>query len=76
MKEITERLTPLKAIRVFCLINCMDSRYAYKRVKKCNSLDCTLHPFRFGKDPKRVKIGKKRAGIFQKKYFFKTKHGK
>jgi len=41
-------MTPLKAIRLKCLDCCCGSRY---EVKLCTCLDCTLYPFRFGKNP-------------------------
>ena len=39
--------SPIKAIRAFCL-GCLETR---TDVEKCDSTDCSLHPFRFGKNP-------------------------
>jgi len=44
----------VKTIRKFCL-ECMGA--CSKLVAECGS-DCPLHPYRFGKNPKRVGIGK------------------
>ena len=54
MKE----LTPLKAIRVKCLDCCVGSSY---EVRICHISDCPLHPYRFGKNPKRAGMGNKDA---------------
>jgi hypothetical protein len=43
---------PVKAIREFCLECCGDSN---AEVKRCASVRCPLHPFRFGKNPYRTK---------------------
>lgn len=50
----TKRITPLKAIRLKCLDCCGGSP---KEVKLCAAEKCSLHPFRFGKNPKRAGIG-------------------
>jgi hypothetical protein len=42
----------LKAIREKCLDCCGDSR---KEVSECPCEKCSLHPFRFGKNPYRKK---------------------
>lgn len=42
---------PLKAIRAKCL----DCVYNAQEVKLCVSVNCALHPFRFGKNPFRAK---------------------
>jgi hypothetical protein len=47
-----QKLSPLKAIRKKCM-DCAGSR---GEVRKCNVLDCWLHPFRFGKNPFRKKV--------------------
>ena len=46
--------TPLKAIRAKCL-DC--SVYQLKEVRDCQITDCTLHPFRLGKNPNRKRVG-------------------
>lgn len=43
-----KRITPLKAIRLKCL-DCMCGNAA--EVRRCDLTDCSLHPFRFGKNP-------------------------
>lgn len=49
-------LTPLKAIRK----NCLDcSGGSSNEVKICKIEDCSLHRFRFGKNPNRKGIGGK-----------------
>lgn len=47
-------MTPLKAIRLKCLDCCCGSA---KEVKLCVCPDCSLFPFRFGKNPNRAGIG-------------------
>ena len=49
-----KRITPLKAIRLKCLECCCGS---HKEVKQCQAVSCQLHPFRFGKNPRRLGIG-------------------
>lgn len=44
---MSERVTPLEAIRAKCLDCCYDA----SEVKMCVSVKCPLHPFRFGKNP-------------------------
>jgi len=46
------KLNALKAIRAQCL-ECLNWNSNY--VKDCTSLLCSLFPFRFGKDPSKVK---------------------
>ena len=41
-------MTPLKAIRAKCLDCCGGQK---QEVKRCPCEDCTLRPFRFGKNP-------------------------
>lgn len=41
-------LTPIKAIRAKCLDCCCGS---VREVSLCPCADCSLHPFRFGKNP-------------------------
>lgn len=43
---------PLKAIRAKCLDCCCNDK---GEVKLCPCAECALHPFRFGKNPFRVK---------------------
>jgi hypothetical protein len=43
-----ERLTPIKAIRAKCLDCCCGHA---NEVKLCELKDCTLHPYRLGKNP-------------------------
>ncbi len=47
-------MTPLKAIRRKCLECCCGQ---YKEVRLCPSKDCSLYPFRFGKNPNRLGTG-------------------
>ena len=47
-------LTPLKAIRAYCLDCCLESA---KEVKLCPAEGCPLHPFRMGHNPNRKGIG-------------------
>ena len=43
-------LTPVKAIRAYCLRGC--SAGSTKAVRYCPSNDCVLYPYRMGKRPK------------------------
>ena len=43
-------LTPIKAIRAYCLDCCCGSK---NEVRLCPSEKCTLHPYRLGKRPKK-----------------------
>ena len=45
-------LTPMKAIRAKCLDCCVGNS---AEVRKCHIETCSLHPFRFGKNPFRQK---------------------
>lgn len=45
-----EILTPVKAIRKKCLDCCCGSSI---EVKECVLTDCSLHPYRLGKNPNR-----------------------
>lgn len=49
-----KHVTPLKAIRLKCLDCCCGSP---KEVKQCPAEKCQLHPFRLGKNPRRLGIG-------------------
>jgi len=48
--------TPLKAIKAKCL-DC--SCYSPKEVKECVIKECSLYPYRVGKNPNRKGIGNK-----------------
>lgn len=43
---------PVKAIRAFC-VECFGGLNS--EIKKCQSIDCPLFPFRMGKNPYRTK---------------------
>ena len=45
---IAKQLTPVKAIRAFCL-DCVGNNV--REVRLCPSTKCPLYPFRFGKNP-------------------------
>ena len=45
---MAENLTPVKAIRAYCLY-CMCGQA--NEVKLCPSKDCSLYPYRLGKNP-------------------------
>lgn len=47
--SVVKKLTPIKAIRQKCLDCCC---WSYEEVKKCEMVECTLHPYRLGKRPK------------------------
>jgi hypothetical protein len=49
MSDENKKVTPLKAIKEFCKHNCCVGDQ--KSWKYCQAVDCTLHPFRFGKNP-------------------------
>lgn len=48
MNEETKRNTPIKAIRLKCLDCCCNSS---DEVAQCPCEDCSLYPYRFGKNP-------------------------
>jgi len=53
----TKHKSPVKAIREHC-IECMGGRESEghsKRINECNSPDCALYDFRYGKSPFRKK---------------------
>ena len=56
-------LTPLKAIRAKCLDCCADNKL---EVRNCHIDDCTLWPYRFGRNPNRKGIGNKALNINSK----------
>ena len=47
-EEQEKHITPLKAIRLKCLDCCCGSS---NEVSECPCVDCSLYPFRFGKNP-------------------------
>jgi hypothetical protein len=49
-----KRLTPVKAIRAKC-IDCMGG--SSKEVRLCNIPECSLFPYRLGKNPARARKG-------------------
>lgn len=49
----TNRLTPIKAIRAWCL-ECVCG--VASEVKLCPSEDCPLYPYRLGKNPNRSSV--------------------
>lgn len=56
MENGKNKLTPIKAIRK----NCLDcSGGSISEVRECVILDCTLYPFRLGKNPNRKGINQK-----------------
>ncbi len=50
-----KRLTPIKAIRAKCL-DCMGG--SAKGVRLCNIPECSLFPYRLGKNPARTTKGR------------------
>ena len=59
------RTTPLKAIRAKCLDCCGGS---VAEVKRCPCADCSLYPYRFGKNPRR-------SGVINKGSFLPKNNG-
>jgi hypothetical protein len=57
-----KRLTPIKAIRAKCL-DC--SGFQPSEVRRCDIMECSLFPYRLGKNPNRAGIGKKIGLILQ-----------
>lgn len=55
-------LTPLKAIRVFCL----QHHGSHKETRLCPESACPLYPFRFGKNPHRKGISPNASKIVKK----------
>ena len=56
-------MTPVKAIREKC-IDCMCGQK--HEVKLCPITDCSLYPFRLGKNPNRKGLGNKNASFLSK----------
>lgn len=61
--NIKKRLTPLKAIRAYCL-ECSNKQPS--EVRNCLIPECALYLYRFGKNAKRSGIGKKNGVSTQK----------
>jgi hypothetical protein len=57
---ITKKLSPVKAIRKFCLV-CLGG--STDEIKNCTDTTCCLFPFRFGKDPGRKPMSDERREI-------------
>jgi hypothetical protein len=56
--------TPIKAIR----LKCRDCNSTPKMVKECQEVNCPLHPYRLGTNPRRKGIGgNPQLGRFLKK---------
>jgi len=60
--EVDTALSPLKAIRFKCLECCCNNA---AEVKRCHITDCTLWPFRMGKNPNRAGIGSKNMAFLR-----------
>ena len=76
-EEIEVNLSPLKAIR----LNCLDcAGFSSDEVKKCVIPNCSLYPFRFGKNPgiKRIMSAeqKEKARMRMKEYQKNRKQSK
>jgi hypothetical protein len=54
LKRIMNKVTPLRAIREYCL-EC--SNNSFVEVKNCPVRDCPLYLYRLGRNPKRSGIG-------------------
>jgi len=52
-----KRFTPIKAIRAKCL-DCMGG--SSKEVRLCNIPECSLFPYRLGRNPARARKGRER----------------
>jgi hypothetical protein len=55
--------TPMRSIRTKCL-ECAGGQRGL--VRHCDSKECSLHIYRFGKNPNRAGIGNKNAQIYRK----------
>ena len=53
MNFTTQHATPVKSIRAFCR-QCMG--YYPSEVKKCNTFNCPLYPYKDGKKPKNSQL--------------------
>ena len=54
---MTTKLTPLKAIKVYCKESCCAGEYL--SWKECTFVDCPLFVYRMGTNPNRKGINKK-----------------
>ena len=63
LAQVTSVISPIKSIRIKCL-ECSGGQS--KEVKDCVISDCSLYPFRMGKNPNRAGIGNIK-GCFRKK---------
>ena len=58
-----KNLTPVKSIRVKCLDCCAGQA---SEVRNCEINECSLFPFRMGKNPNRKGMGRKLELVSQK----------
>ena len=56
MVNLAERLTPIRAIRAYCLECCCGKP---QEVRMCVCDDCPLYPYRMGHNPARKGLGGK-----------------
>lgn len=68
--KTTKRLSPVKAIKIKCL-DC--SGGSKKEVRECIIQDCSLYPFRLGKNPNR-KLKRNSVSTIEKKPIGKVEH--
>lgn len=61
---INPNLTPVKAIRKYC-IDC--SCGSTKEVRVCKIISCPLYAYRFGRNPRRKGIGNPRPNLQKEK---------
>jgi len=54
MRKDDKKTTPLKAIRLWCL-DC--SGLQPKEIRDCERKECPLYLYRFGKNPRRKRVG-------------------
>jgi len=54
-KPLIELLTPIKAIRKYCVNNCCSG--STTEVRKCNAIHCEYFIYRMGNNPSRRGIG-------------------
>ena len=54
---MTDKPTPIKAIRQHCL-KCQGGRSNYKKVRLCPITDCHFFIYRLGKNPRMDKTGR------------------
>lgn len=63
-KEVNNIKSPLKAIRAKCL-DCVCG--SVNEVKLCPCTDCSLYPFRFGKNPFRKPMSEERKEVLRQR---------